>query len=316
MIKSIPAILTTAITLLYLVPPSFGQSNTEKFPKPSRENSVNHPSEFEKKVWLARKQRDDVVEYAIYALREMAPTETAAGDYYESLFVLSRFRATEGIEILSKRLLYEPEANAARRTYDNYPVSGVLTAIGQPAIPAMLQVIRDPNASELERRIACWVLLSIEASSDPDVLPDDDVVKEMVLQRISRLQYLRDPETLGVSAARQFIEHFAETEGRWQELPVIFDGPNPVYFGKSINHQFRCQKPVEHPEATIEFKPNEQLEELGLTLSKSGKLTGTPKAPGTYRFTISAKAIWKTSSGKDIHSLGAARFGLGVHTED
>lgn len=314
--KIIPIILTSTLALFWLVRPFSGQTTKEKFPKPARESPLESPSELRKKIWLANKQRNDVVEHAIEILRGMAPTETASGDYYESLFVLSRFRAAEGIEILSKRLLYQPVFHLCRSTYDSFAASEVLTSIGPPAIPAMLRIIRDPDRPDLERRIACWVLLRIEASSDPEAVPDDDAVKEAVLMRLSRLKFLRDSETFGVSEAQQFIEHFADTEGRWQELPVILDGPVPVHFDKPINHQFRCQKPLEHPDATIEFMHNETLAELGLALSKSGMLTGSPKSAGRYRFTISAKATWKNTSGKVVSNFGAARFGLVVHSEE
>lgn len=295
---------------------SDGQSNKPKFPKPSRSNAVGRESELQLKFWEAKRRRDDVVEHAIYALTEMAPFETAGGDYSESLFVLSRFRATEGIEILSKRLHYEPENNAPRRTYDSYPASGALISIGQPAVPAMLRVIRDPKRNELERRIACYVLLSIEAKSDPDLATDDDIVKEMVLQRISRLQPLSDEESTRVEEARGFIEHFAETEGRWQELPVILNGPPSVTVGQPVQHQFQCQKPLEHPDAKIEFQQTEPLEELGLKLSKTGTLTGTPKAPGRYRLKIHAKATWTSSSGNDIESYGSNCFRFTVFSKD
>lgn len=270
----------------------------------------------------AREKRDDLVRRAVARLTEMRPTEREAGDYCAAVEILDMFSAREGIEILSNRLLYAPNDYQPRPstwpTYMRFPVTSALISIGPPAVPAMLRVIRNPERTEIERRIACWVLLNIEAGYEPGQEPEDPVVKEAVIQRLQRLQYSRDlkhPEGLAVEAATEFVHGFVETEFPWQELPEIQESSwlPDAQVGKQIRHRFTCKKPLLYPNAAIRFAlSHDAMEKFGFKITEGGEFTGTFKEPGDYWITVLVTAEWKDEDGVAEARLGAKAFQLYV----
>lgn len=265
--------------------------------------------------------RDRAVERSLNVLKQRRRDDHVGEPLFDAVYVLWIFKPRSAIPLLSKHIAYEPlgyqAGVGAGPTYAHFLAASVLVDIGTPVIPEMLKLISDPNRTELELRLACWVLLRIEANGSdlqPHEALEEDFVKETVLRRLECLDFTNERDWVQkyecVANADDFVRSFADTDERRQEIPEIL-GKHLLPLataGVTIHHQFPCKPPQNHPKASLKFVLDEEVEqELGIHLSESGELTGAPKKPGMHKIAVNVRATFDEfpygTQGRRIFSL-------------
>jgi len=236
--------------------------------------------------------------------RFVSPKRTEASGEDQRLIAVIRllggYRATEAIPELSRLLSFEPldivVGVSNDPTFEYFPAAAALANIGTAKTTReMLDVIRSPERSVLERQLACWVLLKLEADPSTHRSTEDIQVKEMVVYRLKRLKDRKDiriEQTVAIQEAVEFVMCFAETDGRRLDLPVIQEWLIPMAVkGENYEHQIRYSAPPNYPEVKLRcFVENKRDLPEGVEVTEAGVIHGIPTRVGRFQFILRVSA--------------------------
>lgn len=139
-------------------------------------------------------------------------------EFTAKILLLGETRSKAAIPILLRNLTFLPsrhpdedDGDRSPRTYEFFPAAVALARIGQPAIPALKEIVATAPRNALERRIALWIMLEMEANPDGGrvEITIEEPTKQIVWQRIelSSPNWKQD----AVKEANDFIFDFKDT---------------------------------------------------------------------------------------------------------